>query len=69
MQKFTKHFGMEYSEYFNNKTTHLVVSSRLTHDSHKTFKYLIAIASKAFIVSIDWVNDSLERKEVLPVVS
>lgn len=66
VQKFTKHFGMEYSEYFNNKTTHLVVSSRLTHDSHKTFKYLIAIASKACIVSIDWVKDSLERKEVLP---
>ncbi|XP_014288871.2 uncharacterized protein [Halyomorpha halys] len=67
VQKFTKCFGMEYSEYFNNKTTHLVVSPRLTNDSHKTFKYLIAIASKACIVSIDWVKDSLLRKEVLPV--
>ncbi|CAH1401748.1 unnamed protein product [Nezara viridula] len=67
VEKFTNRFGMEYSEYFNNKTTHLVVSSRLTHDSHKTFKYLIAIASKACVVSIDWVKDSLQRMEVLPV--
>lgn len=51
---------------FNSDATHVivkVVGQRNT--AEKTLKYLQGIAYGKWIVSIDWVNDSLQRKELL----
>ncbi|XP_043464676.1 breast cancer type 1 susceptibility protein homolog isoform X2 [Leptopilina heterotoma] len=51
---------------FNSTATHVivkVVGQRNT--AEKTLKYLQGIAYGKWIVSIDWVSDSLQRKELL----
>ncbi|CAK8673362.1 unnamed protein product [Clavelina lepadiformis] len=65
-----KHFAKRYQGKFHDtfvpgKITHLIVK---TQDSRcdRTLKYLQAIASKIWIVSIIWVTQSLKQRTLLP---
>jgi hypothetical protein len=61
--------GAEFSNKFEPQTTHLVVKASDNMMADKTLKYLSAVVTKKWIVSIAWVNACLQARKLVPEVS
>lgn len=54
-----------YQTQFNENVTHMVVKTDNNNGASKTLKYLQGIAHRKWVVSYQWVLDSLKEKRVL----
>lgn len=66
---FVKNIGgtnAKFESFWTPRTTHVVVRTDEENLSERTIKYLYGVASKSWVLSFNWVKDSIRMNKVMP---